>query len=83
MALLPEELHNYGVSGLSAMADLLSEIEARAADYTLPLGFLETLEELRGDIEQESVTVMADMERQDMHWLPQAAPEVEVCPLPR
>jgi hypothetical protein len=83
MALLPEELHNYGLSGLSAMADLLTEIEARAADYFLPVGFLETLDELRGDIEQEIVMVMADIEQRELSWLPQATPEVEVCQLPR
>lgn len=83
MALLPEELHNYSVSGLSAMADLLAEIESRAATYTLPMEFIESLEELRGNIEQEIVVVMADMERQEMPWLFQATPEVEVCQLPR
>jgi|WetSurMetagenome_2_1015567.scaffolds.fasta_scaffold704764_1 hypothetical protein len=77
MALLPEELHYYGLYALTAMADLLSEIEARADNYALPIAFLESLDELLEDIEQEIVTVLDDMERRDLQWLPQAAPEVE------
>ena len=83
MALLPEELHNYGLSGLSAMVDLLTRSRPGPHIIILPVEFLESLDELRGDIEQEIVTVMADMEARDMHWLPQAAPEVEACQLLR
>ncbi len=83
MALLPEELHNYSIYGLPAMADLLTEIEARAEVCNTFVEFLESLDELRENIEQEIVTVMADMERQEMSWLPRAAPEIEVCQSPR
>jgi hypothetical protein len=83
MALLPENLSDYSLSGLFAMADLTTEIEARAANYVLPNSFLESLDELRGDIDQEIKTVMADMEEKDLYWLPQPVAELEPCPLPR
>ncbi len=37
MALLPEGLHNYGITGLSTMADLMDEIlDGRARDLIYP-----------------------------------------------
>jgi hypothetical protein len=79
MALLPEELHNYGPAGLFAMVDLLNEIEARAANYHLPVAFMESLDELRGEIDQEIVTVMGDVEAREMQWLMRHEPEVLPC----
>jgi len=84
MALLPEELHNYNLSGLSAMADLMTEIlEGRAPHHESVEDLLISLDELREDIDQEIEHVMADIEQRELSWLPQAAPEVEVCQSPR
>ena len=40
MALLPEELHNHSLCGLTAMADLIIEIEVRTSNYPLPAEFV-------------------------------------------
>jgi hypothetical protein len=71
-----EGLHQLWHIAFFAMADLLFELETRTADYFLPEKFLESLDELRGDISQEIQTVLGDMEEQDLKWLPQAASEL-------
>ena len=68
MTLLPEELSNYSVNCLYAMSDILMEIiENRAPDYTLPAKFLESLDELRGDIDREINAGLNDMEEFEAH----------------
>ena len=84
MALLPEELHGYGLSGLMAMADLMTEIlENRSLHHESLEDFLISLDDLREEIDQEIEFILTDIEKQEMAWLPQAAPEVEACLLPR
>jgi hypothetical protein len=84
MALLPEDLSDYSLSGLFAMADLMTEIvDNRAPDHQLPVKFLESLDELREEINQEINAQSIAEERDLMGWLPQAIPEVKPCPLPR
>jgi hypothetical protein len=68
MSLLPEELCNYSVNNLYAMSDVLMEIiENRAPDYTLPAKFLESLDELRHDIDREIEAGMNNMEAFEAH----------------
>jgi hypothetical protein len=63
MTLLPEELHGYSLTGLTAMSDLLVEIiENRAPHYTLPAEFMQSLEELRWEIDREINAGLNDME---------------------
>ena len=63
MALLPEELHKYSHIRLTAMSDLLVEIiENLVPDYPLPAKFVQSLEDLRWDIDREIDAGLNDME---------------------
>jgi hypothetical protein len=74
MVLLPEELCNYSVNSLYAMSDVLMEIiENRAPDYTLPAKFLESLNELRQDIDREIDAGLNDMETFEAQVIDRAA----------
>jgi hypothetical protein len=65
-----EELQNYSVNNLYAMSDVLVEIiENRATDYVLPAKFLESLDELRCDIDREIEAGLNDMEAFEAHKL--------------
>jgi hypothetical protein len=63
MAPLSEELHNYSLTGLTGMSDVLVEIiENQAPNYHLPAEFVQSLEELRWDIDREIDAGLNDME---------------------
>jgi hypothetical protein len=73
MSLLPEELQNYGNTGLSAMADLMDQVlDGCAPNYDLPGDFLEAMEALREEISLAIEDNLMAMEEQEMKWLAQA-----------